>query len=1139
MRAITSPSLRRPFARTALTLGAAGFVVLLGGVWLFRAPLAEQVVTGALRDRGLPARLDVDQIGLGGVVFSSVALGADAAQAGLVAKEAEARLAWSWAGPRVGSVYLKQPVLRARFGAQGLDLGGLEKLLTAGGAPAGPARLPRLRVIIERGSLQVETPAGPLAASVSAAGLLGQDFSADLAFAPAVLAQGEHRVSLTEAKLKATTENGGLRLSGRFGLPLVAGPSWSGSDLTATLTGAVPNDIAGATAQFHLKTRAVNAGGMAAESSQSKLDFVLQPAGPTGPAWRAQGEAMGQGLSGLAQAQTGTLNFSLAQARESTAAGTAKLVITALRHPDVSAAQAELEGPFRLRPANGGNAGGVSVQALMRLDQGRLSPTSQARLIEAVPSLAGLPLAPLGESLRASLMRGSENFSIAATAALEWGAGAGRITLPGPIDLTAASGALVTLSAAEPGRPAFSADIPSGALSSVFKGQISGGGLPPLQIMRGEFSRGDGNIAAKLAFAAPEWRMPGARVSLSPSQFDLQGNGKSSDWKLNAGLTGDSAGGGVTVRGLTAPIMLNGTSDEAGLRVTGAERCLNVSWRAIEAVGLQLAPHALPVCGGAEGVLFGRRADGRAFGGIDVGRLSLAGKRMADGAPITLRAQGVTGGAISAAGGLGFGFVVSQPQIDVQMQPGRIFSFAAARVDGATRTREAGGGMAGAFANATMTDPTIPTDITQIAGRWSAAPEGGQTVIRVQDAGARVEDKPPPLPDGTKGRARFNPLHLAGVEAALNDGVFSGRGDIFLADDGRAERRRLAGFTANHALAVGAGEAKIIAAPLVFSDKLDLYEVTELARGVVELVEGPVKADLRANWDAAGLRTGGEITLDTINLSSRSLGPITGVSGTMRFDDLLALTTPAGQQLTIARLNPGVKVENGLITFQILGPSKVRMEGASWPFADGELAIEPQDIELGADAFNMRLVLRNVDAEKLLQTLDFKDLTATGRIEGGFDLLFNRSGGFIERSALQAAPGGGRISYTGNLGDGMTGIAKVGFDALKSFAYDNLVIEISGPLDGAIVSAIRFDGENIQPVDGADLAGGGLSFLPGVDRVKVTGVPFKYRVSVVAPFRDLEEVYQGTQDARPLVDEALRQEQEAKPPVDQQSAPPR
>ena len=1144
MRAISPSPLKRPVARTAVTLGAAGLAALLGGVWLFRAPLAEHVLTRALGERGTPARLSVTQIGLGGVKLSAVSIGADANTAGLSADRAEAILAWSLAGPRVSAIYVDRPVLHARFGAQGLDIGGLETLLAGRGASTTPARLPRLSITINEGRLEVATPAGPLTASVSAAGTLGQDFAAALAFKPAALAHGSHRLSLREASLNATTEAGGLRLTGSFQAPLAAGPDWAGQDLTGTINGAVPAAISGAAAEFAFKTGAMNAGGVAAKRGQGRIDFTFKPAGQDGPAWRAQGEAKGEDLTGPAPAGAASVNFTLSQAQAAPAAGTFSLLVSALRHPALSAGEAELAGPFRLRPADGENAGGVSAQALLRLDRAMLTPQSRAALVEAVPSLSGLPLAPLGESLRAGLESAARDFSINGPATLEWGAGAGRITLPGPMDLSARSGALITISALEPGRPAFSLDWPSGAIASLFKGQVTGGGLPPLQIAQGELRRGAGVMAAKLAFNAPDWRMPGARVSIAPSVFEIEAKDAISKWTLSTNLAGDSSGGGVDLRGLNAPLNLVGISNAAGLRVSGREPCMSVTWRAIEAVGLRLEPNTLPICGGAEETLFGRRPDGRFFGGFKSGQLSLAGKRTADNAPVTLRAGAITGGAMNSGDGIGFGFAVADPRIDVQMAPDRLFSFAAADISGATRPREAGAGMAGVFAQATMIDPAIPTTITNIAGRWSAAPENGQTVIRVRDGAARVEDTPPPELNGTAGRARFNPLHLAGVEAALVDGVFSGRGDIFLADDGRPERRRLAGFTANHILAAGAGAAKISAEPLVFSDQLDLYEVTELARGVVDLVEGPVKADLRANWDSAGLRTGGEITLDKINLSSRSLGPIKGISGTMWFDDLLALTTLPGQQLSIAQLNPGVKIENGVITFQILGPSRLRMEAARWPFADGELAIEPQDIEIGADPFKMRLVLRNVDAGQLLRNLELQDLTATGRIGGNFDLRFEReAGGFIERSALQAEPGGGRISYTGDLGEGMTGISKVGFDALKSFAYDNLIIEISGPLDGDIISAIRFDGENIQPVNGADLAGQGLSFLPGVDRVKVTGVPFKYRVSVVAPFRDLEEGYKKTQDARPLVEEALRQaeqqQQDNKTPVDQQDAPPR
>lgn len=82
------------------------------------------------------------------------------------------------------------------------------------------------------------------------------------------------------------------------------------------------------------------------------------------------------------------------------------------------------------------------------------------------------------------------------------------------------------------------------------------------------------------------------------------------------------------------------------------------------------------------------------------------------------------------------------------------------------------------------------------------------------------------------------------------------------------------------------------------------------------------------------------------------------------------------------------------------------------------------------------------------------------------------------------------------------------------------MLELDGDLDGDIVSAIRFSGENVQPIGG--IVAPGAVPLPGMKRLTVTGWPFRFNVGVRAPFRRLVQTSQGINDARPLVDQAIR-----------------
>jgi hypothetical protein len=197
----------------------------------------------------------------------------------------------------------------------------------------------------------------------------------------------------------------------------------------------------------------------------------------------------------------------------------------------------------------------------------------------------------------------------------------------------------------------------------------------------------------------------------------------------------------------------------------------------------------------------------------------------------------------------------------------------------------------------------------------------------------------------------------------------------------------------------------------------------------------------------------------------------------------------------------------------------------------------PTTITLGADETRFELRLRDVDAAALLATLNIPDLAATGRVEGEFPLLLTRRTAFIENGELRAQPGGGIISYTGNAGQSATGPARIAFDALRSFNYDDLTLTLNGDLNGEVISSIVFSGENSgRPVDLGPIAP-----IPGVGRVTVRGVPFDFNVRVTAPFRRLAQTAASITNPGSLINQARDQDQDAAPPepVDQPPPSPR
>ena len=123
------------------------------------------------------------------------------------------------------------------------------------------------------------------------------------------------------------------------------------------------------------------------------------------------------------------------------------------------------------------------------------------------------------------------------------------------------------------------------------------------------------------------------------------------------------------------------------------------------------------------------------------------------------------------------------------------------------------------------------------------------------------------------------------------------------------------------------------------------------------------------------------------------------------------------------------------------------------------------------------------------------------------------------------ATGGGRIAYTGQAGESTEGVTRVAFDALRDFRYDELGLTLNGDLNGEVVSDIHFTGENVgEPIDLSPVAS-----LPGLGRVTMLGVPFRFNVKVTAPFRRLADTAATIIDPGSLINRRAQPPEEVDP----------
>jgi translocation and assembly module TamB len=431
------------------------------------------------------------------------------------------------------------------------------------------------------------------------------------------------------------------------------------------------------------------------------------------------------------------------------------------------------------------------------------------------------------------------------------------------------------------------------------------------------------------------------------------------------------------------------------------------------------------------------------------------------------------------------------------------------KIEGTVR----GPGGNGIFAGARGKIGNIPLDMSNGNGRWRYA---ANALVLNGSVGVADREAVP----------RFQPLISNDFTLRYARDTITAQGNLTEPKNGTT----VSGVDLVHNLSNGTGRAVLSVAGLKFSPKLQPEEITRTTLGVIANVEGSVAGRGEIRWTPRGVTSDGRFSTEGLNLAA-AFGPVRELKGEIVFTDLLGLTTAPGQTLHIAEINPGVQVANGIVRYRLLPGLKAEIEGGHWPFSGGELILEPTVLDL-SDRAERHLTFRvsGLDAEKFVNALQFSNISATGIFDGVMPMIFDKTGGRIEAGNLIARDSGGTLSYIGEVSKENLGtFGTIAFDALRSMRFKKLAIDLGGPLDGEMVTQIRFAGVNQLPI-----VPGRAKFPLPIKVQGLNGIPFIFNITIKAPFRGLLKMATDIQDPTRLIQEQMeedrRRQEELKAP---------
>jgi hypothetical protein len=736
----------------------------------------------------------------------------------------------------------------------------------------------------------------------------------------------------------------------------------------------------------------------------------------------------------------------------------------------VSAQQSRMGTIFANRTALSGGyhlgiqAGTFALIGDFLANSSRLDPGMIAGVTQPLAAAAETPIGPVAASIGNAISRTANNFDIDGriTVVNFPGGGAARVT---GADIGGPGGARARIS----GGTGVTYYWPTGRLRIDGDIQMAGGGLPSGHVSLSQPH--PGSPMSGVAEIAP-YAANGQRLALAPIRFG-PGPGNTTALATLAQLDGRFSNG--RVQALRLPIQ--GRIGSGGSFAFGTS-CAVVSWNYLQMSTLQLGSTRLPVCPVGPAMVW-KQPGGSLQASARVNRPVLNGR--VGESPLHLQAASGT---------------ITEQQFALNAvgmrlgKPASPIAFDAARLTGSF----AGKGLVGKFADAKSTIGTVPLLLNDATGEWTY--RNGALAV---EAALTVSDRAPD--------AKFYPLRSDNTHFTIAGDYVRATGAL------RHEGTLITDVSIEHKLSTGAGHAILDVPGITFGDNLQPAELTRLTEGVIALVKGTISGRGQINWTASGkVTSSGDFTTANLDLAA-PFGPVTGMNGTIHFNDLLNLTTPPGQQLTVRSINPGILVENGVITYQLLPNQLVKVERGEWPFMGGRLILHETVLNFGHPApKRLTFEVVGLDAHTFVQSLGFKELDATGTFDGVLPMIFDEAGGRIVGGRLDSRAPGGSLLYNGVVNKADLGtMGNIAFNALRDLRFKSMIIRLDGDLAGEFAARLAIDGAGIGQSNSTQ------RFI----RSLLAKIPMRLNVNITGPFRALIATAKSFNDPRQVISNVL------------------
>lgn len=212
---------------------------------------------------------------------------------------------------------------------------------------------------------------------------------------------------------------------------------------------------------------------------------------------------------------------------------------------------------------------------------------------------------------------------------------------------------------------------------------------------------------------------------------------------------------------------------------------------------------------------------------------------------------------------------------------------------------------------------------------------------------------------------------------------------------------------------------------------------------------------------------GGKILIENAYVEA-DVGRAEKINGVVTLDRLWPVVTAPQQHISIARLDVGVPLSDGLIEFDVFEDGHVTVHEARFVLAEGEVIAKQVEISQPPSRVDVPIEIRDLDVETLVDLLSVAGITATGKLSGRIPIAI-RGNDFRVVNGEVHALGSGALSYrpenAATLG-ATNAYTEMALDILSDFHYSDFRVDVTKAVNEDLKFGFVIQGANPSFHDG-------------------------------------------------------------------------